>query len=93
MTKLLEVAQGANTDESDNESDEEEETHRQSYPPPDMQDLQCKMIDKLFKNEGPVSQEIRQAELRFCVTLAEHNISFRAMDHRSELFGKMFHDS
>lgn len=40
-----------------------------------------------------MSEQIRRAELKFTAALAEHNISFRAMDHLSELFGDVFHDS
>lgn len=49
-------------------------------------------IDKYFKNDS-ISDETHKAELMICAALAEHNISFRVMDHLTEVFKRAFHDS
>ena len=50
-------------------------------------------MSKFFTSDDKLTQETKRAELKICSFLAEHNISFRVMDHLSPLISETFHDS
>ena len=50
-------------------------------------------MSKFFTSDDKLTQETKRAELKICSFIAEHNISFRVMDHLSPLISETFHDS
>lgn len=51
------------------------------------------IFQKFLQPQTSSDNEVKEAEIKLCGFLAEHNISFRTMDHLAPLLAKVFPDS